>query len=62
MNHSGEASEPTALGRLGGRAIMRLVALACLVPALVSCSQPPVPRDQFYRLGAMLPSQAAATS
>ncbi len=35
---------------------MLVVALALTV--LAGCSQPPVPRDQFYRLGANLPEQA----
>lgn len=33
-------------------------ALALAVIGLTTCSQPPVPRDQFYRLGSTMPQRA----
>lgn len=41
-------------------AVALIAALALTV--LSACSQPPVPRDQFYRLGSNLPQQALANT
>ena len=56
MTRINQHSEPPAASRWRGRAIVLLATLA--VAALAACSQPPVPRDQFYRLGSGLPQQA----
>ena len=47
---------PPARSRRWGRTITLLGLLAFVVVA--SCAQPPVPRDQFYRLGSGSPQQA----
>ncbi len=58
MINSQRQSGPSAPRRRRGRVIAHIAALALVVTGLAACSQPPVPRDQFYRLGATMPSRA----
>lgn len=58
MTYSERSRRPTARIRRSGRAITAVATLVVVAIGLSACSQPPVPRDQFYRLGATVPSRA----
>lgn len=58
MINSQAPSGPSATRDRRRRVIARIAMLALVVTGLAGCSQPPVPRDQFYRLGSTMPSRA----